>query len=94
LNRGLDNNLYYWRDKTGHEIDCIIDRAGSEVIPVEIKAGRTIASDYFKNITYYNQFSGQTAERSFVVYGGTDCQKRSAGQVLGYSSLEPIFELL
>ena len=23
-NRGLQSNLYFWRDNKGHEIDCII----------------------------------------------------------------------
>lgn len=36
FNKTLDSNLYYWRDKTGHEIDFLIDRAGIELIPVEI----------------------------------------------------------
>jgi predicted AAA+ superfamily ATPase len=25
FNRGRDPNCYYWRDKTGHEIDCILE---------------------------------------------------------------------
>lgn len=94
FNHGLDNNLYYWRDKTGHEIDCIIDRLGTELIPVEIKAGRTIAGDFFKNIQYFNKLSGQTPERSFIVYGGDKHQKRAAGQVVSYMDLKSIYELL
>ncbi len=89
-----DNNLYYWQDKTGHEIDCIIDRLGTELIPVEIKAGRTIAGDFFKNNQYFNKLSGQTPERSFIVYGGDKHQKRAAGQVVSYMDLKSIYELL
>ncbi|MFN9115910.1 MAG: ATP-binding protein, partial [Bacteroidota bacterium] len=48
-NAGLDINLYYWRDKTGHEIDVIIDK-GKSLIPVEIKSGKTIVNDFFKNL--------------------------------------------
>ncbi|MCY7356702.1 MAG: ATP-binding protein, partial [Rudanella sp.] len=39
-NAGLPINLFYWRDKTGHEVDVIIDEAG-KLIPIEIKSGQT-----------------------------------------------------
>lgn len=94
FNRGLESNLFFWRDKTGHEIDCIIEQSIHETIPVEIKAGRTIAGDYFKNIHYYNVLSGQSPDRSFIVYGGEQDQNRSDGRVIRYSNLGPIFEFL
>jgi uncharacterized protein len=94
LNRGLEPNLFFWRDKTGHEIDCIIEQSLYAAIPVEIKAGRTIAADYFKNIQYYNSLSGQSPDRSFVVYGGEQEQNRSDGRIIRYSNLDPIFEFL
>ena len=93
-NRGLVNNLFFWRDKTGHEIDCLIDLAGVESIPVEIKAGRTINNDYFKNIEYWNTLSGQSPIRSFVVYGGELEQLRSTGHIISYENLDPVFEFL
>ncbi|MDD1723593.1 MAG: DUF4143 domain-containing protein [Methanospirillum sp.] len=94
LNKGEESNLYFWRDKTGHEIDCIIDLAGTEVIPVEIKAGRTIARDYFSNIEYYNRLSGQDPDHSFVVYGGDQEQNRTQVRVIGYGNLDPVLAYL
>ncbi len=41
FNKGLRANLYFWRDKTGHEIDCILDK-GLNLTPIEIKSGKTI----------------------------------------------------
>jgi predicted AAA+ superfamily ATPase len=94
LNRGLESNLFFWRDKTGHEIDCIIEVSIDEAIPVEIKAGRTIAGDYFKNLQYWNNLSGQSPVRSFIVYGGEQEQNRSEGRVIRYTNLNPVFEFL
>ncbi len=37
--------LYFWRDRTGHEVDVVVD-AGNELIPVEIKAGATVTSSF------------------------------------------------
>ncbi|NLM28820.1 MAG: AAA family ATPase, partial [Methanomicrobiales archaeon] len=60
----------------------------------EIKSGRTASSDYFKEITYWNSLSGNTPDRSFVVYGGDQSQRRSAGHLVGYQNLEPINQYL
>ena len=76
LHNGKAVNLYYWRDKTGREIDVIIDN-GSELVPVEIKSGATISSDYFKNIKYWQNLS--KSEKAFVIYDGETKQSRSDG---------------
>lgn len=75
-NKGLPVNLFYWRDKTGHEIDLIIDDGGS-LLPVEIKSGKTINSEFFKNIDYWTNLSG--VKKSVLLYGGEQSQKRSNG---------------
>jgi len=94
LNRGKESNLYFWRDKLGHEIDCIIEYGGWDPVPVEIKSGRTASSDFFKEIAYRNSLSGNNPDRSFVVYGGDQSQRRVAGQLVGYLDLEPILPYL
>ncbi len=76
LHAGKSMNLYYWRDKTGREIDIIIDN-GPELIPVEIKSGATISSDYFKNIKYWRNLS--KSEKAIVIYNGETKQSRSDG---------------
>jgi predicted AAA+ superfamily ATPase len=71
-NKAIQPNLYYWRDKTGHEIDIIIDTA-EKLVPVEIKSGKTIASDWFKSIKYWCNLSKQN--QSFLLYAGKDTQR-------------------
>ena len=75
-NAGRPINLYYWRDKTGHEVDLLIDN-GEEAIPVEIKSGKTVGSDFFKNILFWNGLSG--AGNGYLAYTGAERQKRSNG---------------
>ena len=75
-NLGLPINLYYWRDKTGHEIDIIIDDAG-KLTPVEIKSGKTISTEFFKHLKYWNNLSG--SKKSLLLYAGNEGQKRSDG---------------
>jgi len=75
-NKGLPVNLYYWRDKTGHEIDIIVDDAG-KLLPIEIKSGKTINSEFFKNLVYWKKISGE--KKSTLLYAGDTAQLRSEG---------------
>jgi len=75
-NAGKQINLFYWRDKTGHEIDVIIDQ-GTTLLPIEIKAGKTVNSDFFKTLTYWNKLSGESS--GLIVYAGEQEEDRSTG---------------
>ena len=67
--------LYYWRDRTGHEVDLVID-TGKKLIPVEIKSGETIADSFFNGLRYYMSLKGNISETGVVVYGGDKSYKR------------------
>lgn len=49
FNRGKLNNLFFWRDNTGIEIDLLIEKDNKR-LPVEIKSGKTISEDFFKGL--------------------------------------------
>jgi predicted AAA+ superfamily ATPase len=84
-NAGKEINLFYWRDKTGREIDIVIDE-GLSLVPVEIKSGKTVNQDYFKNLLYWMDLSG--SENGEVIYAGEMEQKRSNGiTVSGWKKL-------
>ena len=85
LNRGLRENIYFWRDNVGHEIDCLIDR-GSRLIPLEIKSGQTLTLDFFKGLNYWYKISETPSGEGYLVYGGNVDQKRKGGQVFGWRS--------
>lgn len=85
-NQGLGLNIYFWRDKIGNEIDLLIETP-EKMIPIEIKSGQTITSDYFKGLKYYNNLSGGSHEDSYIIYGGNLDQQRSEGNVFGWEYL-------
>ncbi len=74
FNKAKTNNLYFWRDNVGNEVDVLLDN-GATITPIEIKSGQTVTSDYFKGIKYWNKLIKK--EGGYVVYGGTMVQKRS-----------------
>lgn len=89
LNQGLAPNLYFWQDKMGREVDCIIDN-GKKLLPVEIKAGQTISSGYFVNLNYWNKLADSNPANSTVIYAGDKGQKRSNGKVVSWKELNLI----
>tara|TARA_R110002050_G_scaffold245367_1_gene382967 strand:+ start:35813 stop:36985 length:1173 start_codon:yes stop_codon:yes gene_type:complete len=89
-NSAQRDDLYYWRDKHGKEIDCIIDR-GEKLIPIEIKSGKTYTKDFFKGLNYWNKLSGQDPSESYVVYGGDLNEKLPQGNLISWDNLESLF---
>lgn len=83
-NRGRELNAYFWRDSQGHEIDCVLEEA-HKLIPLEIKAGYTISSDYFKELQYWNALSGSSPKNNYVVYAGDENQQRAQGNVVSWN---------
>lgn len=78
-NIGINPPLFYWRDKTGHEIDVIVDNDGN-ITPIEIKSSKTINTAFFKHIKYWNNLSGN--DNSIVFYSGEQEQQRSDGTLI------------
>jgi len=76
LNRGKRNNLYFWRDGKGNEVDLLIE-TGPDVMPVEIKAGATISGDFFKGLRTFSARLSSPPRSAALVYGGLEQQQRS-----------------
>ncbi len=74
VHRGERPSLYYWRDRTGHEVDALLDM-GTRMTAIEVKAGRTISSDSFKGLKFFSGLKGVRAD-SVLVYGGDESSLR------------------
>ena len=89
LNRAKNENLFFWRDNTGHEVDIIIEK-GESLFPVEIKSGKTVTSEFFNGLNYWNKIS--RSDGGAVVYAGDQIQKHSnKNKVIPWFNLESIF---
>ena len=74
-------DIWFWRDSAGHEIDLIIDD-GQGIKLTEIKAGMTVMPDMFDNLAWWEKISGEQNLLKKLVYGGIERQSRSAGEVV------------
>ena len=77
INVGIDPPLFFWRDRTGHEVDLVIEK-GDELLPIEIKSGRTVVGDSFKGLKFWLALEGNSQENGTLVYGGDKAFKRDA----------------
>ena len=80
FNSGSTDNLYFWRDKTGNEVDIVLDKAG-KLTAMELKAGETISQDFFKGLEYFSALNTNPIQK-VLVYGGKEEQKRSNGVIV------------
>ncbi len=89
FNQGKRNNMYFWRDHKGTEIDLIIEQTDS-LVPVEIKSSRTYSQSFFSGLNYWRKISGSQATQQYVVYGGSGIRETKDGILLGWEKLDHI----
>jgi len=73
FHRGKRPEIFFWRDKSGREIDCIVDRAGN-LFALEIKVSKSINQEFFKNIRYWSNLPGNKPAGMYVIYAGSQIQ--------------------
>ena len=92
LHRGKRNNLCFYRDSGGNEVDMVVTM-GSNLFPVEIKAGETVTNDFFKGLkTFKKTFPANTPLSSGLIYGGESIQMRSDVMVYPVTGVHTMLE--
>jgi len=92
FNRALGSNLYFWQDRSGHEVDVVIEQ-GAALIPVEVKSGKTVVPDFFDNLESWTKIAGEAGGRPWLVYGGDRRQSRKDVEVLPWREVGELAEL-
>jgi predicted AAA+ superfamily ATPase len=90
FNKGLLSNVYFWRDSQGHEIDFIIEE-GEKLIPIEVKAGQTVARDYFNGIQYWQSLTNQRIP-GYLIYAGQNSQKFASTQTFSWQDINKLID--
>jgi len=87
-NKGQEAPIYYWRDKTGNEIDCLIeDMNGFHLI--ELKSASTFHTDFIKNLLYYQKLNnGRYWLDNMVIYAGITEQSREKFRLLSWQTID------
>ncbi|MFH1428654.1 MAG: ATP-binding protein [Candidatus Margulisiibacteriota bacterium] len=68
FNRGLPDNIFFYRDHKGNEIDVILDN-GFDLDLIEIKLGQTVHDDFFKGFKAFPEIKDHTYKKQ-IIFGG------------------------
>ncbi len=68
LNKGLDPNMFFYRDNNKNEVDLIY-KCANTLIPIEIKSAKTFNKVFFKGINYFKTITSRASE-GYLIYSG------------------------
>ena len=80
FNSGKDSNIYFYRDKSQHEVD-IIEDFGTHVQAWEVKSAKAFHSDFTKNLKFLKNILGGQLTKSQVIYDGETMILQDCGMV-------------
>jgi predicted AAA+ superfamily ATPase len=86
FHHGLPPNVYFWRDKLGNEVDCLLEE-GPRLSPIEIKSTSTIQSDLFEGLAKWCEWAHLSPGEGTVVYAGEEEQRRKQGRIFSWKLL-------
>ncbi len=66
---GKQPAMYYFRDSNHNEIDLLLEQ-GTKILPIEIKSGQTINTDFFKGLEYWRKLTEGANSPAVLIYGG------------------------
>ena len=92
FNQGMNNNLLFYRDSNGNEVDVVI-QCGNSTTAIEIKAAKTINRNFFKGLNLFEVLVSEPVQK-FLVYSGDIIRKESGIQVTNLKSLEEQIKFL
>ncbi|MDQ2994086.1 MAG: ATP-binding protein [Pseudomonadota bacterium] len=89
-NRGMDPNMYFFRDSRQNEVDVLI-KHGNILIPVEIKSAQTFDRSFLKGIQYFKNLVPDRIKKSYLVYSGNIKQFVADVQLINYREISSIY---
>lgn len=90
-NRVERPSCFFWRDMTGHEVDCLIER-GQYLFPIEIKSGMTLNQNFFDGLNFWNKLAQEDPKNSFIIYAGVHEQTWHDINIVNWQSCDRVVE--
>jgi uncharacterized protein len=84
------SNLYYWRSQDGVEIDLIMEK-NNELIPIEIKSGKTFHESWWKNSFLFEKYSKKVLN-PLIIYNGVSFEYSDGKKLVNVNDLNNLFE--
>ena len=83
FNRGLDHNLFFYRDSNGNEVDILFKQANL-FFPAEVKAASTFNRDFLRSLLHVRKQRVPLGNDSYIIYSGIQEMKVEGVQLLNF----------
>jgi len=90
LNKGLDPNLFFYRDNNKNEVDLIYKQS-SNLIPIEIKSAKTLNKKFFNGVNIFKKITSK-ALGGYLIYSGKLSPDTNSIKVRHFTKTYEIFE--
>jgi uncharacterized protein len=90
-NHGTSQNLYFWRDHHGIEIDCLFEYQ-NKLMLIEIKSSTTFQKDFLKNLKKVETFSTSEKFSKYLIYAGEEKHCLCDVALISWDKISQIFE--
>ena len=91
FNHGLDNNMFFYRDRTQHEVDIVLDEGLQSLKAYEVKLSPTVHRDFYKSLQYFKSLFSQETIRTQII---NTCSENYDDEMSGYFNYRNIETLL
>ncbi|MBQ7279279.1 MAG: ATP-binding protein [Bacteroidales bacterium] len=68
-NVGEENNMYFYRDKSQHEVDILAEARG-KMYAYEVKSATVFHASFFRNLDYLRKIYGEDVVSTQLIYDG------------------------
>ena len=67
-----DYRFWHSRDRTGTEVDPVVESSAGKIVGVEVKASATIKLEDFRGLVHLADYAGEKMHRGVVFYSGAN----------------------
>ncbi len=85
-NKGLDDNLYFYRDQKGNEIDLVIEE-GRALRLIEVKSSKTFNSSFLKGFSRFPREQHEITSQS-IIYSGNQAGSYQGTELYHWKQLD------
>ncbi len=86
FNAGKLSNLFYYRDKSQHEIDIICEN-GNDIDAFEIKSAKHFHRDFFNNIHYLRRIMTDNLVSTCLIYDGDEETRSKENGIINFRNI-------
>jgi uncharacterized protein len=86
LNRGLNSDLFFWRDQSGMEVD-LLEESGGKLKVSEIKSAYTVSKDRLKSLFKFKELTERDDCELQLIYSGDSVPEKFGVRFISFQDL-------